>query len=303
MGFSASKLQLADNYATVYPSMSWGSTPTNLTELASTAPFQTVFADSQIKRYFLNTWTFSNGTDQSWVTDISRFELEAEYREIYNLGVYLLGNYSNKTFIINQWEGDWSLMGNFNIYTNVPPYRAERMAANISVRQRAISDARKTVSSTSTLLHSVEVNRCLDPFGLRVHRDVFPISRPDIVSFSLYEAINTWGNQATTEANIQELFTKAIRVVKRKVGNYVPMMIGEFGWPENDSGFIFNGLSAGPLIQKVTDIANANNFTDMYYWQIYDNEELSPGNPRGYYLIDRTGSYSQAGTKYLSLLA
>jgi hypothetical protein len=27
------------------------------------------------------------------------------------------------------------------------------------------------------------------------------------------------------------------------------------------------------------------------------------GNPRGYYLIDNTGSYSQAGTKYLSLLA
>jgi len=81
------------------------------------------------------------------------------------------------------------------------------------------------------------------------------------------------------------------------------MMVGEFGWPENDSGFLFNNLSPGPLIQKVTDIANANNFTDMYYWEIYDNEELSPGNPRGYYLIDKTGSYSRAGTKYLSLLA
>jgi exo-beta-1,3-glucanase (GH17 family) len=153
------------------------------------------------------------------------------------------------------------------------------MAANISIRQKAVADARRNVRSTSVLLHSVEVNRCLDPFGVRVHRDVLPISRPDIVSFSLYEAINTWGAQTYTEGKIQELFTKAIKTVKRQVGNYVPMMVGEFGWPERDPDFTFHNLSVGPLIQKVTDIANANNFTDMYYWQIYDNEELSPRQP------------------------
>lgn len=70
-----------------------------------------------------------------------------------------------------------------------------------------------------------------------------------------------------------------------------------------DTGFLFNNLSVGPLIQKVIDVASTNNFTDAFYWQIYDNEELSPGVPRGYYLIDRTGSYSAAGTKMLSVLA
>ncbi len=279
IGFSASKLQLASNYATVYPSQSWGSVPATIAELAATTPYQTILADPQVKRYYFNTWTFANGLYNSWVTDISRTELNNEYREIYDLGVYLLSTYSNKTFIVNQWEGDWSLLGAFNEFLEIPPYRAERMAAFISTRQRAIQDARKAVSSTSTLLHSVEVNRCLDPFGRRVHRDVFPLARPDIVSYSLYEAINTWGPQAYTEAKIEELFYKAIKVVKKEVGNYVPMMVGEYGWPENDPGFRFHNLSVAPLIQKVTDIANANNFTDMYYWQIYDNEELSPREP------------------------
>jgi len=163
IGFSASKLQLAPNYATVYPTQSWGSTPTTLAELAATTPFQIVFNDSQVKRYYFNTWTFANGTNHPWIVDISRTQLENEYAEIYNLGVYLLGNYSNKTFIINQWEGDWALLGNFIDSTNVPPYRAERMAANLAVRQKAVNDARKNVRSTSVLLHSVEVNRCLDP--------------------------------------------------------------------------------------------------------------------------------------------
>lgn len=220
------------------------------------------------------------GINHNWTLNISSTELQNEYNEIYDLGVYLLSTYSNKTFIINQWEGDWALLGNFLERTEIPSYRAERMAANIAVRQRAVEAARKAVTSTSVLLHSVEVNRCLDPYGLRVHRDVFPIIKPDIVSFSLYEAINTWSTQVTTEANIQELFTKAIKTVRRQVGNYIPMMVGEYGWPENDSNFLFNNLSVAPLIQKVTDIANANNFTDMFYWQIYDNEEISPRKPK-----------------------
>lgn len=164
MGFSGTKLQLAPNYASVYPTQSWGSTPTTIAELAATTPFQTVLGDAQVNRYYFNTWTFSNGVNHNWTNNISRTELENEYREVYDLGVHLLSTYSNKTFIINQWEGDWALLGSFNERSEIPPYRAERMAANIAIRQRAVEDARKAVSSTSTLLHSVEINRCLDPF-------------------------------------------------------------------------------------------------------------------------------------------
>jgi len=60
IGFSGTKLQLAPNYASVYPTQSWGSVPTTLATLAATTPFNTILSDSQVKRYYFNTWTFAN---------------------------------------------------------------------------------------------------------------------------------------------------------------------------------------------------------------------------------------------------
>jgi hypothetical protein len=193
---------------------------------------------------FLTLGLLQIGIYNPWNSEITTTQLQNEYTEIYNLGVHLLSTYSNKTFILNNWEGDWALLGDFTPIAIVPPYRAERMAAFLSARQRAIKDARKNVSSTSTLLGSVEVNRTLDPYGQRVHRDVLTLMKPDMVSFSLYECINTWGTQAETINNIDYLMRKAIRNVKQNVGNSMPLYVGEYGWPEAEAGFIFNNLTA-----------------------------------------------------------
>ncbi len=319
-GFNSIKVYLSPNYKgdldaakTDYPNQTWSGAHADLTSLAGDTAFNTVF--SAYSRVFINTWTFANGINNPWVNNISTTQLANEYTEIYNLVVYLLTTYSGKEFVIQNWEGSWELLGAFDPHAVIDPYRVGRMVAFLNARQRAVQDARAATPSTSTVYHAVEINRCLDDYGFRLHRDVLPKVNCDAISWSAYEAINTWGSgQADAEANIASLMTKGFNRVRAALQAYpgAPFTkrfyIGEFGWPENDAGFISLGLDVGALIQKAIDTANTLGVTDMIYWQICDNEENSPGVPRGYNIYTRNGSsttvgaLSGAGTKYAAIL-
>ena len=300
LGFSAIKLYLAPTYATNYPNQTWGGSPATLTALAQEAAFVT--AIGQFSTVVFNTWSFTNGTANFWTEDITSTQLANEYTEIYNLAVHLLSTYSNKTFIIQNWEGDWALLGSFSPTADIPSYRTERMAAFLNVKKRAIRAATAATSSTSKILFAVEVNRVLDDAVYRVHSHVVPQVRPDLVSLSLYEAINTWGaGQATAEANIDTLMRSVVRRVRHFYPN-APIYVGEYGWPEEEASFTGISLSVGGLIDKVAEVATELNVRYALYWNHYDNEELSPGNPRGYYIYKPNGALSGAGTHFATLL-
>lgn len=302
IGADAVKAYATPTYTTVYPNQTWGASHTTLTGLVQDAAYAAMFSDARLTRFFLNTWTFANGINNKWINEWTNADDAAEYTEIYNMAVHLLSTYSGKEFVIQNWEGDWALLGSFVFTDEVPPQRANRMACYMRARQRAIRDARAAVTSTSTIVCAFEVNRCLDKQGARVHEFLDRV-RPDAVSFSLYECINTYGaNQAECEANIERLMTRAAFNVRRVLGPQVRLYIGEYGWPEAEPGFSGLGLNLGALIQKVIDTADALGFTDMVFWNLFDNEEQSPGVPRGYYVYDETLTLSDQGTKLATVL-
>jgi hypothetical protein len=269
-----------------------------------------VFNDSRFTRFFIDTWSFTNGIFDPWRQTVTTAQLAAEYTEWYNLAVFLLSTYSGKEFVLQSGaECDWSLIGSFNPANPVPPYRTQAYAAFLNVHQRAVEDARKNTLSTSTVIHAVEVNRVLDDYSERVHRNVLPLVNVDLISYTAYEAINFWGaNQTDAENNIQLYLTKALRRLKAvKPGTRI--YVGEYDWPQDEPGFTGIGLNVAGLIDKVISICNAEGITDLVWWQIFDNEEQSPGVPRGFGLYNRNGSsttpgaLNAAGIKYQALLA
>ncbi len=198
LGFTALKLFLTPNYAggpdptkPDYPGQDWDTTYNTLVNLAQDSGFATVFGDARFDRFFIDVWSFANGIFNPWVTDITTAQLASEYTEWYELAGHLLSTYAGKEFVLQSGaESDWALLADFNPALSVPPYRVERYAAFLNVHQRAIEDATRDNPSTATVRHAVEVNRVLDDYGTRMHRDVFPLIKADAISYTAYEAIN-----------------------------------------------------------------------------------------------------------------
>lgn len=302
LGFEALKIYATPSYATAYPQQAWEASHATLTALAQDAAYEAVLGDARFNRFFINTWTFANGVNNKWINEWTNADSAAEESELYDFCVHLLSTYSGKEFVIQNWEGDWALLGAFDVNATANPDRMRRMAEYLRSRQRAVTRARAAVASTSKILHAVEVNRCLDKFGGRVHQLLAEV-RPDAVSFSAYESINTWGaNQAAAEANIEALLTRSVRTIRGVLGPNVRLYIGEYGWPEAEPGFNSLSLDGGALVQKVSDVGDALGITDCVFWELYDNEEQSPGVPRGYYVYDETGALSAQGTKLATLI-
>ncbi len=318
-GFHAIKLHLSPNYATEYPLQSWGGSHASLTELAQDAACSTVFGDSRLTTFALNVWTFANGTNNPWTNGVEpnsagvfppSANLAAERAEIKALATHLLQTYSGKTFILQQSEADWALLGQASDAArqfSIPSYRSHQAAAFFRERQGAIEEARHDVTSSSRVLHGLEMNLVLDDNGPRFHRDVLPYCRPDIVSFSAYESIITAilsGVPATAEAEIDRRLRAAWSHVQ-SICPGVATYIGEFGWPENESWFtslVSGGLSVAGIVDRVVDTADALGMEACIMWTYRDNEEQSPGVPRGFYVRKPDGNLSAQGSALIARL-
>lgn len=303
-GFEGYKFFLGPNYTVDYPNQVWGSVPTTLTQLASTTPFSTVFGGANSGAFFyLNCWSFANGVNNPWVDGINSTQMQAEYQEIYDLVVHLRNTYSNLTFYIQQWEGDWSLIGSFDPGKAIPYDRHQRMKAFYKKWRQAINDAVAATTGTVQIVFGIEINRTLDGNIDRAWYDILPEVAPDAISWSAYEGINSgWaGGQSSAESSIATLFERFVKKVRQAMPN-TPIYLGEFGFPEAEPSFTGPGLNVGNLIQKVIDVGDSLGVTASVYWNWTDNEEISPGNPRGYYLIKPDTTMSGAGIKWLAIL-
>lgn len=293
IGFSTIKLYLTSGYATDYPGQAFGSVPTTLTTLAQTTPMAACLADAQFTRYLLTSYTFANGLNSPY-NDLTAANLSSEYTEVYNLAVHLLSTYSNKEFILQNAEGDWELLGGTNDHMEVDPIRYTRVAAFMRQRIKAVRDAQAATASTSTVKLALEMNRCLDDYGHRLYRDVLPLIDPDYVFLTIYESINTWGAQAYTEAQIETRLTSTINRIRRVKPN-VPIVFSEYTWPQDETQFTTHAMNVGDLIDKVIAMATSLGVKGCVWWQLFDNEEQSPGVPRGFGLYDRNGSSTTPG--------
>ena len=310
-GFRSLKIYCTPDYLTKnYPGeTAFSSTPTTCKQLLQTTEFATGLAIGW-DQVIITMFTFANGTTNWWRAQPTSAAFVNEYNEIKAACEHLLSTYNGtgRTFIIQNWEGDWAYMDSFTVNTYVPSEMADRYAAFLGARQRAVEDARKSTASDCTMLNAIEVNRVVDsrlyPHRRRILNDIAKRVKPDIVSYSSYDSTivdqGGWGaDYATWLANTTPVFTKALRVIAAAWPG-IPIQIGEFGYPEGSEKPV--GRSIGDMVTATCAIAAAANVKTTIYWVVFDNEETSPGVPRGYYLIKPDGSTSAAGTALIALL-
>jgi hypothetical protein len=311
LGFDTVKLELSTAYNTIkYPNTTFTGTPSTLQQLAEQSAYHAVFSDPLIARVQINTFSLAVEQDNPWAGAWTTAVGDSIESEFYDLCVHLRNTYPGKEFILQSWESDWQLLNSFNPNDSVPIKRLAAFRDYSRRRQRALRAAiADTPESTCALKYAIECNRVRDRMSFRVVTDVLENVDPDMVSLSVYEAIEGWTQgiteQAALEDDIADKLERIVARVRAEAGN-VPIVIGEYGFPQLAP--YWPGFDVGALHQVVIDTADALGVEGEIFWQVIDNEEYAPGMPRGFALYERNGNSStvgaltESGAFYQSLL-
>lgn len=262
----------------------------SLVELAETPYYRALFA-KPFTTFILETYSFGRD-DHYWRRGITPAEMEDETRQFQELTAYLLKTYrgQNKTFVLQNWEGDWGIRSGFDADEVPTPVAIEGMIAWLNARQKGVERARSTSFARGVqVFHAAEVNRVADAMDGKtsVTNDVLPHTRCDLYSYSAYD---TAIEGKRFRAALDYIAAKA---PDSKTFGARNVFIGEFGVPENEFGSGFATAS----VQKTIREALAWGCPYVVYWQIFDNEckvgkSDEKGDCRGFWLIKPSGKKS-----------
>jgi hypothetical protein len=241
--------------------------------------------------------TYSVGQDdyQYFRKGFSEQDAEQETKQFYELAKYLLTAYrgSRKTFVLQNWEGDWGLRGSTDPKVDPSPKAIDGMIAWLNARQAGVNQARAEVAGTDVrVFHAAETNLVLPSIrsgrpGVASH--VLPQTKVDLVSYSAWEAQEDPG--LLTEA----LDFMAGHASFSETFGHKNVYIGEFGLPEFER--------KPEHLTKVldTDVPTSLRWGCPYviYWQLYCNEARHKpvkknDDVRGFCLIRPDGTRNAA---------
>lgn len=209
------------------------------------------------------------------------------------LAGHLLRTYAagRKTFIIQNWEGDWAVRGGFDPATPPPPAATANMIRWLAARQRGVARARRAAPSTGArVFHACEVNlvrQAMERNAASVAVDVLPHVPVDLVSYSAWDTKDS-----------PERFAAALNFIATHRRPTEPfgrrgVYVGEFGLPESEA-------TPQEVLARVRDlVAEATRFGCPYavYWQLYCNEPVAAepranGDFKGFWLVRPDGTRS-----------
>jgi hypothetical protein len=211
LGGDATFIYLTPEFRAKYPDQSanlWpAATPTSLAGLAETSPDDQVFHMS-FKTIVLTAYTFANSDSVTGMAQ-SHARQGAEENEFYQLTKYLYSKFSGsgKTFILKNWEGDWTALGGpYAVADNISEGAVQDMIASLKVRQAGVTKAPPEANDSSMrVLNGAEVNRVLDyaQHGLtRVINAVVPEVNADMVTYSSYDS-TTVGQDSRLKSSLR----------------------------------------------------------------------------------------------------
>ena len=299
LGSATIKTYLVNYYQANYSfGTDWGPEITSAVELAQTKHYRELFA-KDLKTFALGVYIFDNSYGHPAVYWNKQFPEEArqkEYRELYELTYYLCKTYAGtkKTFIIQNWEGDWASRG--DNYTDpdayVTPEAAARMIDWANTRQDAVMAARKDAGCKDVYVyHALEVN--LIKIGIEgkpcVTSGVIPYTYCDFYAYSAYDT------QDTEKGFAEALDYLAEHVASNRTGGKSQCYIGEFGWPFSlDNNRESTRLK---IAENVLKVAREKDFAHVYWWELYDTAgehkgSSDPADYPGYWLVTVEGRYT-----------
>jgi len=209
------------------------------------------------------------------------------------LAGYLLQTYANsrKTFVLQNWEGDWALRGSFNPTAKPTKESIDNMVRWLAARQRGVARARRdAAASRARVFHACEVNlvrQAADEGAPSVTVDVLPHVPVDLVSYSAWDTKDS-----------PKDFGKALTFIAKHRQPTEPfgtrgVYVGEFGLPESEA-------TPRKVLERTRGLlAESERFGCPYavYWQLYCNEPVAK-NPsantdfKGFWLLRPDGTRS-----------
>lgn len=285
-----------------------------LRELAEHKYYDEVF-DMPFKVFCLNIkdgYAGASTDDQS--ANLARVE-----QEFYDLTAYFLSKYQDRdvSFILSNWEGDWTLRGGTSQVSkwepnNIPsdaPIRIKNMIAWVAARQAGVDRARADFGEVRCKVYNaVEVNKVYDGVerGMpSVTTDVLPKVKVDMVSWSAYDGKCPQGVKMYRGIDILRHNMQPTDYMKGE--KFV--FIGEINEHENIEGKTEE--SVREFCDLMMGVYFAQNIPYVFYWELYANDihsgkkdqsrVLTAKETRGNWIMRPDGSLGWAG-EYLDEL-
>jgi hypothetical protein len=264
----------------------------SLAEMAKTDYFRKLF-DHPFDTYILEAFAPAR-KDDYWLAGMSPVQVGIEKHAMMELTTHLLDTYKDtgKTFILQNWEGDWAIRGGAP-GSDPTPTAVKGMIDWFNARQEGVDAARKAAGERGVrVLHAAEVNRVGRAMkkdgGVTVTNDVLPHTHCDLYSYSAWDV----------PTHEPDKFAAALDYLASKApGGKQKIYVGEFGAPENVVG---SAEKQRDRVQSAVETAMKWGAKYAVYWELYCNEfkEGKPkptGRPknddmRGFWLIRPDGS-------------
>jgi hypothetical protein len=285
----------------------------SLVEMAQSPYFRQLF-DKPFTTYIL--MCFSMGHDDPyWRKGLTREQKLDEQRQFYELSKHLLTAYkgTGKTFVLQHWEGDWLIRGNYDRNADPQPEAIAGMIDWLNARQAGVDQAREEVGTGGVrVFHAAEVNRVVASMRENkpnVVNTVLPYTKLDLVSYSAWDA-------ATEHFEDPVFFREALDFIAAHAPDSSAfgdknVYVGEFGMPANQ----FSAEQIQKAIPATVETALGWGCPYIIYWQLYCNElqdansGSSAGPPvksndavRGFWLIRPDGSKAWTWEYFHTLL-
>ncbi|MBI1336513.1 MAG: hypothetical protein GC164_06075 [Phycisphaera sp.] len=305
LGTRTVKLWIPDPEKLYRFNCNWPKDLNSMTDVLQTAPWKEVLS-RPFETYYLEAFAMPrrfnllddglSEEEKSWITG-----------EFENVTRYLLTTYKNtgKTFVLQNWEGDWALRTAMDRNQDPSPQRIQAMIDWLNARQDGVDRARKAVGEQGVrVLHAAEANLVLQQMRDNkpgVIRDVLPHTHVDLATYSCYD---TRGNPKAFRAALEYIAMNLPPTTRTDLPNRV--VIGEFGVPETKMGTD----AVKKLLPEQVEIATAFGCPQILYWALYCNEPRGD-NPlpikrndqaNGYWLIKPDGSHAWAWDYFHNLM-
>lgn len=281
----------------------------SLVEMAQSPYFRQLFK-KPFTTYIL--MCFSMGNDAAyWRKGLTKEQKQEEQRQFYELAKHLLTTYerTGKTFILQHWEGDWLIRGNYDRNADPKPEAIIGMIDWLNARQAGVNQAREEIGTNGVwVYHAAEVNRVVASMNQgkpNVVNTVLPRTKLDLVSYSAWDA-------ATEHLEDPNVLREALDFIAAHTpdspafGNR-NVYVGEFGMPENK----FSAEQIQVAIPNAVKTALDWGCPYIVYWQLYcnelqDREQVQPVKSnaavRGFWLIRPDGSKAWTWDYFYTLL-
>lgn len=222
-----------------------------------------------------------------------------EQQEFYDLTTYLLNTYQDtgKTFVLQHWEGDWLIRGNYDDTIDPTPTAIQGMIDWLNARQAGVNQAKAEFTGAGVkVYHAAEVNKVVNSMtggNINVINYVIPYTNVDMVSYSSYDAIYNVYNPGLLKDALDFI---ALNTPDSPDFGDKNVFLGEYGFAEN----LWSAADYQKGIANATMTALSWGCQYLVYWQLYCNE-LQPGatapvtsnsDVNGFWLIRPDGTYS-----------